>query len=151
MNTAFAVQGTLFLAGAVLMVRAMGRHGRVFLVCAAANAVGNLIVAAVPSGPTGIAGLHVSAAVLAIVGGNAAILAGSPFVGVGRYYRAASVGLAALGLMSFVSLAVESTASLAVLLPAAVWERTSVYTIIAWQLLSATVVLARRGSMSPRP
>jgi hypothetical protein len=91
----------------------------------------------------------VSAAVLAIVGGNAAILAGSPLVTAPRYYRVASVGLATLGMSSFVLLALASTTSATLILPNAVWERTSVYTIIAWQVLSALELLAhQRWSMA---
>ncbi|MDT5149710.1 MAG: hypothetical protein QOI01_1443 [Mycobacterium sp.] len=148
MNTAFVVQGLLFLAGAVLLARAapINGSGILFVGCAGANAVGNIVVAIVPSGPAGIPWLHVAAAVLAIVGGNLAILAGPPFVtaaGASRYYRAASIGLATLGLLSFVLLAIASTTSVTTVLPGGVWERTSVYTIIAWQVLSSLQLLVR--------
>src|SRR3954467_538492 len=74
MNTGFVVQGTAFLAGAVLLSRSAGRRGLdVFTGCAAAKAVGNAVVASVPSGTPGIAWLHVAGAVVAIVGGNVAI------------------------------------------------------------------------------
>ncbi len=146
MNTAFVVQGTLFCVGAVLLTRARGdRKFGLFVGFAAANAVGNVVVATMPSGGAGIAWVHVIGAVFAIVGGNAAILAGSPFVSAGRYYRVASVGLAALGLLSFVLLAIAATTSVTTILPGAVWERTSVYTIIGWQVLSALALLVRRG------
>jgi hypothetical membrane protein len=136
MNTAFVVQGLLFLAGAVLLARAtpINGSGILFVGCAGANAVGNIVVAIVPSGPAGIPWLHV------------AILAGPPFVtaaGASRYYRAASIGLATLGLLSFVLLAIASTTSVTTVLPGAVWERTSVYTIIAWQVLSSLQLLVR--------
>lgn len=137
MNTAFVVQGTLFFVASVLLARSMrGRKSGPFVGFAAANGVGNVIVALVPSGSAGIAGVHVSAAVLAIVGGNAAILAGSPFVSGSRWYRVTSVGIAALGLLSFVLLAVAAVTSTTMILPGAVWERVSVYTIIGWQVLS---------------
>lgn len=147
MNTAFVVQGSLFFAGAVFAVRAaQHRRARLFIGLAAANAVGNLLVASVPSGPSGPAWVHVTGAVIAIVCGNVAILAGWPVVsdgGVPRYYRHASVALAVLGLTSFALLAVESSLRVTVLLPGAVWERTSVYTIIGWQVLSAIHLLVR--------
>jgi hypothetical protein len=54
------------------------------------------------------------------------------------------VALAALGLSAFILLAIGTMTSTTPLLPAAVWERTSVYTIIGWQMLSALVLLARR-------
>src|ERR1700722_9157727 len=45
MNTAFCLQGALFLIGAVLSVRALGaRRAGLFLTLAAANAVGNFVV-----------------------------------------------------------------------------------------------------------
>lgn len=145
MNTAFAVQGTLFFAGAALLVRAAeGRRARFFLGCATANVIGNLAVAAVPSGDSATAWVHVSGAVLAIVGGNAAILAGRSLVDDSRYYRATSIALGVLGLASFGLLAIASTTTSVVVLPAAVWERTSVYTIIGWQVLSAAVLMSRR-------
>src|SRR5271155_4144549 len=46
MNTAFCVRGTLFLVGAILPVRAVeARKARLFVPLAAANAVGNLLIA----------------------------------------------------------------------------------------------------------
>jgi hypothetical membrane protein len=144
MNAAFAVQGTLFFTAAVLLALATpGRKSGLFVGFAAANAVGNVVVATVPSGPAGIERLHVAAAVLAIVGGNAAILAGARFTSDRRSYRAASIGLATAGLLSFGLLAIASTTSGTVVLPSAVWERTSVYTIIVWQVFSALMLLAQ--------
>jgi hypothetical membrane protein len=147
MNTAFVVQGVLFLAGATLLVRARGQRPGVFTYCAAANAVGNVVVAAVPSGTEGIAWLHVSAAVLAIVGGNGAILAGWRLTSGLRAYRAASVCLATLGLLGFAMLAAAATTSLTMILPSATWERTSVYTIIVWQVLSSLLLLRPGGAV----
>ena len=107
MNTAFVVQGTLFCAGAVLLTRAIGHRGpSTFVAFAAANAIGNVVVATVPSGGAGTAWVHVAGAVVAIVGGNAAVLTGSPSVSAARPYRVASVGLGAAGLLSFASLAI---------------------------------------------
>ena len=144
MNTAFVVQGTLFLAAAVALTRTRrGPGSGVFLACAAANAVGNVVVAMVPSGGTGIAWVHVSAATVAIVGGNAAILAGRRLVSESRGYRTASVGIAALGFLAFALLAAGAVTTSTVIIPGAVWERTCVYTIIGWQMLSALRLLRR--------
>ncbi|OPX11332.1 DUF998 domain-containing protein [Mycobacterium sp. AT1] len=144
MNTAFVVQGTLFLAAAVALTRAnRGRSSGLFVACAAANAVGNVVVASVPSGGAGIAWVHVSAAAVAIVGGNAAILAGHRLVSESRWYRLTSVGLAALGFLAFGMLSVGAVTASTVVLPGAVWERACVYTIIGWQLLSAARLLRR--------
>ena len=146
MNTAFVVQGVLFFVGAVLLMRA-ARVRDVLLWFAAANCIGNVVVASVPSGSEGSAWAHVAGAVLAIVGGNAAIVAGTPMVraaGAPKGYAGVSAAIAAVGFTSLVLLAVASTTSSVVVLPGAVWERTSVYTIIAWQVLSAMALLARR-------
>jgi hypothetical membrane protein len=148
MNTAFGVQGTLFLVGALLTVRAIApRKAVLFLTSAAANAVGNLLIAAFHSGPAaraeGTAWVHAIGAVLAIVGGNAAILAGSRIVS--GWHRRVSVALGAFGLLSFVLFVIELKASSA--LPLGVWERCSVYSITAWQLLSAAWLLSRRPTL----
>ena len=142
MNTAFVVQGGLFGLAAVLLTRAVdGRRPGVFVGLAAANAVGNVVVAAVPSGSPGTAWLHVGGATVAILGGNAAVLAGAPFLSAARPYRLMSRALAGTGLLSFAALTVAAVTSTTVLLPSAVWERTSVYTIIGWQMVSAAVLL----------
>jgi hypothetical membrane protein len=144
MNTAFVVQGALFLAAAVALTRSRRGPGTgVFVACAAANAVGNVVVAMVPSGGAGIAWVHVLAATVAIVGGNAAILAGCRLVSESRWYRLTSAGIATLGFLAFTLLAVGAVTASTVLLPGAVWERTCVYTIIGWQLLSALRLLRR--------
>lgn len=149
MNAAFCLQGTLFFVGAVLIARAFqARNATVFLTLAAANAAGNFLVATVHSGPTaqadGTIRVHVTGAVLAILGGNAAILAGSSIVrGPIRrgWYRGISVGIAALGLLGFALLTVESRTAATIVAPAGVWERCSVYSIIAWQLFTGVCLL----------
>jgi hypothetical membrane protein len=148
MNTAFCLQGTLFLVGAVLAVRAVGtRKAGLFVILAAANAVGNLLIAAFHSGPAshanGTAGVHALGAVLAIVGGNAAILAGSRIVS--GWHRKVSVALGAYGLLSFVLFVVELRASSA--LPLGILERCSVYSITVWQLFTAAWLLSRRPTL----
>jgi len=151
MNTAFVVQGSLFFAGAALLVRnGVGRRRRAFVSLAGLNAIGNLAVASVPSGPSGIAWIHVTGAVLAIVGGNAAIVVGSRLVFGGgddvTAHRTASVVTGVVGLLSFAALAVSSTTATTVVFPAAVWERLSVYTITGWELMAALALLSRRGA-----
>jgi hypothetical membrane protein len=152
MNTAFYLQGTLFLAGAVLIVRAFETHkAALFLTLAATNAVGNFLVATIHSGPiaqaNGTSWVHATGAVLAILGGNAAILAGSSIVRnvSGPWYRGVSAGLALLGLLSFTLLVIGLKASTLNILPPAVWERCSVYSITAWQMFTAAYLLARPG------
>jgi hypothetical membrane protein len=144
MNTAFCVQGTLFFAAAFLYVRGVEtRRARLFLGLAAANVLGNLLIAVFHSGPSPTAWVHATGAVLAIVGGNAAILAGSSMIG-GRH-RAVSVALGAFGLLSFVFFVIASQNAT----PPGVWERCSVYSITAWELLSGGWVLSRRPTPWP--
>jgi hypothetical membrane protein len=139
MNTGFCVQGTMFFVAAALAVRAFEiRRARLFLGLAAANMVGNLLVAVFHSGPSPTAWIHATGAVLAIVGGNAAILAGSSMIG-GRH-RAVSVALGAFGLLSFVFFVLVLKNET----PPAVWERCSVYSITAWELCTGAWVLSRR-------
>ena len=81
MNAAFYLQGILFLVGAVLLVRARRKpNARAFLNLVAVNTLGNIVVGTVYSGPPADAGgpawVHAGGAVMAIVGGNAAVLAG---------------------------------------------------------------------------
>lgn len=146
MNTAFSVQGTLFLLGAILTIRAFEkRSARLFLTLATANAVGNLLIAVFHSGPSPTAWVHATGAVLAIVGGNAAILAGSTIIGGG--HRAVSVALGVFGLVSFVVFVFASQNP--GVGPLGVWERCSVYSITAWELFTGAWVLSRLPTPSP--
>ena len=133
---AFAVHGTLFLVGALLAVRGCaspGRLGRLFVVAAAANAVGNGLLAVFPSGT----GLHVVGAAAAILGGNIAVLIG----GLGssrRGYRRLSVALGVTGIASLIALVCGAA-------PVGAVERASVYPIIGWELITAVVLLSGRS------
>lgn len=132
MNAAFAVQGVCFAAAALLVAAA--RKQLWFLVFAVGNGIGNVLIAVVHGGQGNP--WHIVGAALAIVGGNAAALAGSGAHRV-RAYRVASIALGALGL---VCLLVTAAA------PSQVggWERGSVYPIFAWQILTA-IMLLRAG------
>jgi hypothetical membrane protein len=149
MNTAFCLQGSLFLGGAILATRAVRpRKPWPFLTFAAANAAGNFLIAIFHSGPAaradGTAWVHATGAVLAIVGGNAAILAGSAVIGGPRWYRGVSVWLGVVGLISFTMFVIQLTSTAHYLVPAAVRERGSVYPITAWQIFTAAWLLTRR-------
>jgi Protein of unknown function (DUF998) len=155
MNAGFCAQGVLFLVGALLAARtsATGRR-RLFVVLVALYALGDVLVAAFHGDPataaSGAGGLHWLGALLAILAGNAAILAGSSVVA-GlvnmRWYRRVSVFLAVLGFLSFVILGNPAARS-----HLGVWERGCVYSTLLWQILSALVLLlARRKANIPRP
>jgi hypothetical membrane protein len=147
MNGAFYLQGAGFLAAAILLSRSeTSRRATPFVAFAATNALGNFVVGTIHSGSWP----HVAGAVLAIVGGNAAILAGSPNVDSARWYRNASRGLATLGLTAFAALAVQTLAGTAIA-PNAVLERVSVYTIIGWQVLSAIQLWRTSGARTTLP
>jgi hypothetical membrane protein len=140
MHAAFYLQGGLFLLGALLLVgiRDNGR-ARIFLGAVAVNAFGNTVIGMVHSGR-----VHVAGALLAIVGGNAAIWLGSATIELAAgqpWYRGVSKCLAALGLSSFVMLTINSATTKTVLLPDGIWERVSVYSITVWQLLTGVCVL----------
>jgi hypothetical membrane protein len=142
MNVAFGVQGAMFLVGAVAAQR---RRAPLLVSFAAANAVGNLLVATVHAG----AGpLHVVGATLAIVGGNAAAIAGAGLRD-GRGYRLTSRVLGTVGLLSTAALVAQAWSGIEVL-PAPVWERAAVYPIFAWQLFAAAALLPARRQHSQR-
>jgi hypothetical membrane protein len=148
MNLAFCLQGVLFLAGAVLASResTTGRR-RLFVVLVAMAALGDVLVAtfhgnALAIGDTNAAALHWWGSLLAILGGNAAIIAGSSVVAGlvnRRWYRPVSVILAVLGFLSllFVGHVVGQRHP-------GLWERGAVYPMFVWQILSAVLLLRRR-------
>ncbi|WP_123024260.1 DUF998 domain-containing protein [Mycolicibacterium stellerae] len=151
MNTAFYVQGSFFLLGALLVACAVRPTRAGPLVgFAAMNAVGNIAVGTIHSGPAaevaGIAWLHGAGAVAAIAGGNLAILAGSAAVrktGAAQWYCAVSIGLAAVGLLSFTMLAIDVKTAAGGPPLLGVWERGGVYSIIAWQMLTGGHLICR--------
>ncbi|WAC91566.1 DUF998 domain-containing protein [Mycobacterium sp. Aquia_213] len=151
-HIAFYLQGVLFFLGAALMVDIRdNRRAQIFLGLVATNAIGNIVIGTVYSGD-----VHRAGALLAIVGGNAAILAGSAVIaadGGWRWYRHISELVADLGLLSLVMLLVNSATSKTNLLPSGAWERGSVYSIITWQLLTAVYVIscADGPAVSRRP
>ncbi|OSC30269.1 hypothetical protein B8W69_08205 [Mycobacterium vulneris] len=149
MHAAFYLQGILFLLGASLMVGVPdNRRTRMFLGSVATNAVGNIVIGSVHSGT-----VHIIGALLALVGGNAAILLGSGVIGplaAWRRYRRISKAIAALGLFCLAMLMMKSVTATTYLLPDGAWERGSVYTITGWQLLTAACLLARTTRVSAR-
>ena len=149
MNAAFATQAIVFPVGAWLVVRAVrARRAVPFMSLVACNGVGNLLVAAVPSG-SGSAWHGVGAA-MALMGGNAAVLAGSSVLRsavAAPAYRAVSIALGVFGLLCLVAVGFG-------LSPIGAWERGSVYVIYAWQVVTAVVVIRhvpsrKRGSGQP--
>ena len=146
-NAAFVTQAILFPAGALLVARGVAApRASWFLAFAVLNGLGNLLVATAHSG-TG-SKWHVAGAVLAIAGGNAAVLAGSAALrraGASRAYRAVSVVLGVLGLLCLLAMAVDTSHTV---LPIGTWERGSVYPIFIWQTVTAGYLVGRRAERS---
>jgi len=141
MNAAFLVQGVFFPVGAALLARGVReRMALPFLAFATLNGVGNVLVGLVP-GDGSV--WHLAGAVLAIVGGNLAILVGAPVLrraDTSWAYLAMSVALGLVGLFCVTVFALDA-------LPIGVWERGCVYSIYVWQVATAVVVL-RGGRLS---
>lgn len=135
-NAAFVVQGVLLPVGGWLLTR--GAPPLPFRICLVAIVIGNVLIATMHSGAGTV--WHGVGAALALVGGNAAALAGAralrPPVAWPGYATTATV-LGGLGLLCLIPvvLLVE---------PVGVWERGSVYAIYAWQTLTAVLVLRSR-------
>src|SRR5690349_2448514 len=85
MNGAFYVQGALLFVGAVLVTRASGRRGLLFLLFTAAATTGYFFVATVHGGSPLARGdgmqLHMIGALLVFIAGNLAIVPGAKIVG----------------------------------------------------------------------
>lgn len=141
---AFILHGSLFLAGAIVFSRAcpnLGWAGRGFVLAAAANAVGNIIVGTVRSGA-----VHATGAAMAILGGNIAVIIagiGGGRIGAPSGYRRASVAIGVIGIACLLTLVIDGADGTRAL-PVGVVERGSVYSIIAWELLTSVTILRRR-------
>ncbi|WP_258071714.1 DUF998 domain-containing protein [Clavibacter michiganensis] len=156
MNAGFILQGVLYLLAAVIATRALGAGPRrAFLALAAVHAVGITVVGLVhgsaSSASSGIGWMHVVGAGMAIIAGNAAsITAGlsSRRVGAARAFRVASVALGVVGLVALALLLALGGSTID-----GIWERGSVYTVTAWELLAGVAVLVaarrRRGVAHP--
>lgn len=139
MNAAFVVQALAFPVGGWLMTRAaQTRKALPFLSLAVCNGAGNLLVAAVHSGSD--SPWHAAGAALALVGGNAAVLAGAEVLRgelATPAYRVVSMALGMFGLLCLLAVALE-------LSPIGAWERGSIYPIYVWQVTTAVLLLAHR-------
>ena len=157
-NTAFWIEGTLFLVGSLLVVWGSGsRLSRLFVLLVATNAFGNIAVGVVHGGSASAANgwvwLHLLGATLAIIGGNAAILVGSFCLTRSVkvwWYRVVSVLLAGLGFMGVAILSGGFSRPGTAVLHAGAWERVSVYTILGWQIFTGVLLLTDRVGRTDR-
>lgn len=148
MNGAFYLQGVLMFVGAVLVTRASGRRGLVFLLLTAASTVGYFLVATVHGGSPLAKGdgmqLHMAGALLVFIAGNLAIVPGSSIVARAAdakwWYRVVSLLISAVGIVAWLTLANYNVWGHNYA-PVGLLERIPVYSILAWQVFSAVVVL----------
>ncbi|UWD79579.1 DUF998 domain-containing protein [Curtobacterium flaccumfaciens] len=149
MNTTFIGQGVLFGIAAVLAVvvfRAASRRARVATaVLAVVHLFGMVLVGSFHGSQTSTDGgtivFHVLGAAAAITTGNLVAITAGIGSRAPAAYRIASVALGIVGLVSLVMLVVDSSSTVIEVLPDGVWERASVYTIVAWELLTGIALL----------
>ena len=151
MNADLVLQGLLFTGAALAIVRSLTTPTRFVLVAfAALNGIGNILVGSIPESAVRLAGSvngHVLGAVLAIVFGNAAALmsaASFRTLRLPRLFLPASIGLPLLAGVALAMLAVGRHSGTPTVFPDGVWERMSVYTITAWEVLAAACLLGRK-------
>jgi hypothetical membrane protein len=151
---AFILHGSLFLVGAIVISRArqtLGWVGWGFVLAAAANAVGNILVGTFRSGMPVTAGhvnWHAIGAGMALVGGNTAVIIaglGSGRIGAPRSYRLASFGIGVVGIACLLTLIIDGANGSRVP-PVGVVERGSVYSIVVWEIVTGAAILCRRPS-----
>lgn len=148
-NADFVAQGLLFALAGLAAARALAHPARRALAAAAlVNGVGIALVGLFPES-TATPAVHALGATMAIVAGNAAALV-SVFafreLGLPRLHRPASLALPLVAAGALAMLVAARARGAPVGLPDGVWERASVYTITAWELLTAVCLpLRRRG------
>lgn len=152
MNAGFLGQALMIaLAGVVLWWSLpQGRQRSGVLALALVHSFGISLVGLVHGGPAnadaGLAAFHVGGALMAIVGGNALVfLAGTRALRplLTPWFGRVSAVLSVFGIASLVTLAVTSSSGTILLFDYGVWERASVYTITAWQLLFAVLTMSK--------
>lgn len=156
MNVGFVVQGALFLAAACFALRVCAaRLGQLLVALAIVYAIGISLVGIVhgsqASDDDGSAIFHVLGAGMAIISGNVVAIA----VGFGVVrerprspYALTSIALGVIGLFGLAMLQIDAGTTTVDLLPDGVWERIAVYAVTAWQLMTGTVLLARKADGS---
>lgn len=147
MNAGFIGEGVLFLLGVVLLVPYLRwRFSTIaMVVLGATHCVGIVLVGLVPGSEqnvmNGFIVWHGLGAVLAIASGNIVAIVAGRALGASRRVNLAGIALGTLGLVSGVLL------SLHFVLPDGVWERASIYTFLAWQMVMACVLLRSKRAI----
>jgi hypothetical membrane protein len=142
----FILDGVLFGAAAIAASR-VAKGQAVFLTLALIHAAGTILVGSVHSGDreltAGIHHFHVIGAAMAIVGGNAALIASAGLsrqLGLPAAHRIISCCLGAFGLLGVAVLEFDAITSL-IGAPAGLLERCSVYPITAWEIVTGLALL----------
>lgn len=146
----FILDGVLSAAAAITAIIALDARQRAdmaFLLLWIVHALGSILVGTIHSGArevaAGIGHFHVIGAAMAIIGGNAALIAAASLArrfGAGSGYPLASLGLGCLGLLSLTLLEASRASGMA-LVPDGVSERASVYAITTWKILTGLTLL----------
>ena len=153
MNAGFLGEGLTFALGGVLLWWALpkGRGGGWLIALAAVHSFGISLVGLVNGSPANVEGgmaiFHFAGAFAAIISGNlAVIIAGKRALpaALGPKLSRFSVLLGTVGLVSLLALIVTSASNTIFIFDYGVWERMSVYTIIAWQFVFASATLVSR-------
>ena len=160
-NMAFVVQGLLFAAASICMVRGSRLPLRLpIIVFALFHALGMVLIAVVNGGQhnneLGLGWIHLLGAFLAFFGGHlTAICFGisllkdrSSHLMRGRILGVISIVCGLIGILGIVMLQVDVRAVPGTLLPDGAWERIGMYAIIVWELTFGIVLLAR-GRLTP--
>jgi hypothetical membrane protein len=158
MNAGFIVEGgLLILATALLFALLRGRRRFLFGVCGVVHGAGLILVglfhAGGPDLANGRVAYHLTGASLAIFGGNLAIALapiGEDLAAIG-WIRRSGLALGAIGLLAGLIFSVTVARQTVFWLDYAVWERVSVYTIVAWDLLIGACLIwpSQRGRPGP--
>ncbi len=151
MNAGFIAEGMLFIVAVALAFNLLTSGSRyAFTLLGVAHGVGLALVGVYHGGGTAFAdgtiAFHGIGALLAIVGGNIAILV-SPApkaFGAPRAIQLFSKIAPIVGLLAVVALAAGMARHHILVLDSGAWERLSVYTILGWEVLMGGWLVASR-------
>jgi len=156
MNTGFILQGVLFAAAAFLLFRLLpGGLRWVYLVLAVVHGVGITLVGLVHGSPEAVADRSITwhglGAGMAIIGGNLVPIVVGSHILRSRGERWLGIVEVALGILGLVSVLVLMTIMNGDNGAAGVFERGSVYSIMAAELVAGVALLYARRSARPLP
>jgi hypothetical protein len=150
MNAAFVLQGAGFVVGSTLVFTTVRRTAETTacLVLGVLYGIGSAVVGLVHGGGEGAAAVtHVGGATAAIVAGNLGLIGVGAVLRTRGHHRLLGAASAALGAAGLISAVLLVRPGLIGTVPwdGGAWERGAVYTIIAWQLAAAAVLLSPRS------